>query len=114
MESQNIRRTLSLFILTSIAYYSTNLLSSNRTFFGPDLPKQTTRTYICGNESAKYWLGVLNEIKNRGVEDILIISVDGLTGFVDAIAAVFPTDDALFKSIYLAMIDITKKWTGKA
>lgn len=46
--------------------------------------------WIGGNESAKYWLGVLNEIKNRGVEDILIVSVDGLTGFVDAIHAVFP------------------------
>ncbi len=46
--------------------------------------------WIGGNESAKYWLGVLNEIKNRGVEDILIISVDGLTGFGDAIHAVFP------------------------
>lgn len=34
--------------------------------------------WIGGNESAKYWLGVLNEIKNRGVEDIMIVSVDGL------------------------------------
>ncbi len=46
--------------------------------------------WIGGNESAKYWLGVLNEIKNRGVEDIMIVSVDGLAGFADAIGAVFP------------------------
>lgn len=46
--------------------------------------------WIGGNESSKYWLGVLNEIKNRGVEDILIVSVYGLTGFGDAIHAVFP------------------------
>lgn len=46
--------------------------------------------WVGGNESAKYWLGVLNEIKNRGVEDIMIVSVDGLTGFGDAIHAVFP------------------------
>lgn len=46
--------------------------------------------WIGGNESAKYWLGVLNEIKNRGVEDIMIVSVDGLTGFGDAIGAVYP------------------------
>lgn len=46
--------------------------------------------WVGGNESAKYWLGVLNEIKNRGVDDIMIVSVDGLTGFVDAIHAVFP------------------------
>ena len=52
--------------------------------------KEVLGMWIGGNESAKYWLGVLNEIKNRGVEDILIVSVDGLTGFVDAIGAVFP------------------------
>ena len=52
--------------------------------------KEVLGMWIGGNESAKYWLGVLNEIKNRGVEDILIISVDGLTGFADAINAVFP------------------------
>jgi len=52
--------------------------------------KEVLGMWIGGNESAKYWLGVLNEIKNRGVEDIMIVSVDGLTGFVDAIHAVFP------------------------
>lgn len=52
--------------------------------------KEVLGMWVGGNESAKYWLGVLNEIKNRGVEDIMIVSVDGLTGFVDAIGAVFP------------------------
>ena len=52
--------------------------------------KEVLGMLIGGNESAKYWLGVLNEIKNRGTEDIMIVSVDGLTGFVDAIQAVFP------------------------
>jgi transposase-like protein len=52
--------------------------------------KEVMGMWIGGNESAKYWLGVLNEIKNRGVEDIMIVSVDGLTGFVDAIGAVYP------------------------
>ena len=52
--------------------------------------KEVLGMWIGGNESAKYWLGVLNEIKNRGVEDIMIVSVDGLTGFCDAIGAVFP------------------------
>jgi transposase-like protein len=41
-------------------------------------------------ESAKYWLNVLTGLKNRGVQDILIASVDGLSGFVDAIHAAFP------------------------
>jgi len=52
--------------------------------------KEVLGMWIGGNESAKYWLGVLNEMKNRGVEDIMIVSVDGLTGFGDAISAVFP------------------------
>ena len=42
------------------------------------------------NESAKYWLGVLNELKNRGVRDIMIICADGLTGIKEAISSAFP------------------------
>lgn len=41
-------------------------------------------------ESSKFWLSIMNEIKNRGVRDILIASVDGLNGFSEAIRAVFP------------------------
>lgn len=52
--------------------------------------KEVLGMWVGGNESAKYWLGVLNELKNRGVEDIMIVSVDGLTGFGDAIHAVYP------------------------
>jgi putative transposase len=43
-----------------------------------------------GGEGAKYWLGVLTEFRNRGVSDILIACCDGLTGFGDAIEAVWP------------------------
>jgi len=46
--------------------------------------------WIGENESAKYWLSVLNSLRNRGVEDILIACVDGLTGFSGAIEAVYP------------------------
>jgi transposase-like protein len=46
--------------------------------------------YIGENESAKFWLTVLNNLKNRGVSDILIACVDGLTGFPSAIEAVYP------------------------
>src|SRR6201995_4089432 len=42
------------------------------------------------NEGAKFWLRVMNEIRNRGVEDVLLAVVDGLKGFPDAIRAVFP------------------------
>ena len=41
-------------------------------------------------ESSKFWMNILNELRNRGVKDILIICVDGLTGFSEAISAVFP------------------------
>ena len=46
--------------------------------------------WVGENESAKFWLGILNGLKNRGVEDILIACVDGLTGFTNAIEAVYP------------------------
>jgi putative transposase len=46
--------------------------------------------WIEQNEGAKFWLRVMNELKNRGVEDILLAVVDGLKGFPDAITAVFP------------------------
>ena len=42
------------------------------------------------NESAKYWMSVLNELKNRGVQDILILCADGLTGLKEAISAIYP------------------------
>lgn len=45
------------------------------------------------NESAKYWLSVLNPLKNRGVKDILIICADGLTGIKEVIAAAFPSTE---------------------
>ena len=46
--------------------------------------------WVGENESAKFWLSILNGLKNRGVEDILIACVDGLTGFTNAIEAVYP------------------------
>lgn len=46
--------------------------------------------WVGENESAKFWLGILNGLKNRGIEDILIACVDGLTGFTNAIEAIFP------------------------
>lgn len=52
--------------------------------------KDVLGMWIGENESAKFWLSVMNDMKNRGVEDILIASVDGLTGFPAAIAAVYP------------------------
>jgi len=56
----------------------------------PDGTKDILSLWIETSEGAKFWLRVMNELKNRGVEDILIAVVDGLKGFPDAINAVFP------------------------
>ncbi|MFW5438773.1 IS256 family transposase [Paenibacillus apiarius] len=52
--------------------------------------KDVLGMWIGENESAKFWLNVLNELKNRGVQDILITCVDNLTGFSQAITACYP------------------------
>lgn len=52
--------------------------------------KDVLGMWIGENESAKFWLSVLNELKNRGVQDILITCVDNLTGFSQAITACYP------------------------
>lgn len=52
--------------------------------------KEVLSLVIGENESHKYWLSVLNALKNRGVQDILILCSDGLTGIKDAITAAFP------------------------
>ena len=52
--------------------------------------KEVLSIQIGENESSKYWLSVLNELKNRGVKDILILCSDGLTGIKEAITAAFP------------------------
>lgn len=52
--------------------------------------KELLGMWIAQSESASFWLGVLNDIKNRGVEDIMIICTDGLTGFEDTIKDVYP------------------------
>lgn len=52
--------------------------------------KEVLTIEVGQNESAKYWLAVLNNLKNRGVKDIMIICADGLTGIKEAISAAFP------------------------
>lgn len=52
--------------------------------------KEVLGLWIEENEGAKFWLRVMNELKNRGVDDIMLAVVDGLKGFPDAITAVFP------------------------
>ena len=52
--------------------------------------KEVLDLSLADTEGAKFWMSVLTDIKNRGVEDILIACMDGLTGFPDAVKAVFP------------------------
>src|SRR5438552_11488811 len=55
-----------------------------------DGTKEILGLWLEQNEGAKFWLRVMNELKNRGVEDVLIAVVDGLKGFPEAITTVFP------------------------
>jgi putative transposase len=55
-----------------------------------DGQREVLGLWIAENEGAKFWLSVMNELRNRGVQDILIAVVDGLKGFPEAITAAFP------------------------
>ncbi|RDI39073.1 IS256 family transposase [Aquicella lusitana] len=52
--------------------------------------KEIIGIYLSESEGARFWLGVLNDLRTRGVDDILIASIDGLKGFPEAIAEVYP------------------------
>jgi putative transposase len=56
----------------------------------PDGCKDILGIYLSESEGSHFWLGVLNDLRARGIEDILIASIDGLKGFPEAIAQVFP------------------------
>src|SRR4051812_606616 len=67
-----------------------------------DGTKEVLGLWLEQNEGAKFWLRVMNELRNRGVEDILIAVVDGLKGFPDAILAVFP--DAMVQTCIVHLL----------
>jgi transposase-like protein len=66
-----------------------------------DGQKEVLGMWIEQNEGAKFWMGILNELKNRGVNDILIAAVDGLTGFPDAINTVFPKTEVQLCMVHM-------------
>lgn len=89
--------------------------------------KDVLGMWVGENESAKFWAGVLNSLRNRGVEDILIACTDNLTGFSQAIEAVFPETDiqnciihqlrnsskyVSYKDIKALMADLKKVYTA--
>lgn len=58
-----------------------------------DGKKEVLGLYLSESEGANFWLSVLTDLQNRGVEDFLIASVDGLTGFPEAIASIYPNTE---------------------
>lgn len=69
-------------VVTKVIY---NILGVNQEGY-----KEILGFYVAESEGANFWLGVLNDLKQRGVQDVLIACVDGLTGFPEAIKGVFP------------------------
>lgn len=63
--------------------------------------KELLGLWLSENERDKFWLNVLTELLNRGVKDILIACVDGLTGFSDAINAAFPQTKIQLCIVYM-------------
>ena len=76
-----------LFFLLSIKAFYTVLCIRT------DGKKEILGLYLNESEGAKFWLQVLTDLNNRGVQDILIVSVDGLKGFLEAINSVFPNTE---------------------
>ena len=72
--------------------------------------KEILGFYIGDSESAKYWTSILNEIKNRGVKDILILCADGLKGLKEAIGTVYPTTE--FQRCIVHMIRNTLQYVS--
>jgi transposase-like protein len=66
-----------------------------------DGQKEILGMWIERNEGAKFWMGILNELRNRGVADVLIAAVDGLTGFPDAINSVFPETEVQLCMVHM-------------
>jgi len=68
-----------------------------------DGQKEVLGMWIEQNEGAKFWMGIMNELKTRGLQDTLIAAVDGLTGFPEAINAVFP-----YAEVQLCMVHMVR------
>lgn len=55
--------------------------------------KELLGMYVSASEGASFWLGVLTDLQNRGVEDILITCIDNLKGFSEAVLTIFPKSE---------------------
>jgi hypothetical protein len=73
--------------------------------------KELLGLWVGEAEGARFWLGVLTELKNRGVEDILITAIDGLKGFPEAIESVFPRAQiqlCIVHMVWMSKMSMTK------
>ena len=61
------------------------------------------------SESKHTWMQIFDELKTRGVEDVLFISMDGVSGLEEG---AFPNENALLKLLYLRITELYKKWNG--
>ena len=68
--------------------------------------KEVLGLWAAQNEGAKFWLGVVTELKTRGVQDIFIAWVDGLKGFPEAIEAVFPQTQVQLCLVHLCLVHL--------
>ena len=76
--------------ISFVAEYALKGEEQYRDRSNPEGEREVLGLWIAANEGAKFWLSIMNNLKTRGVEDILIAVVDGLKGFPDAINAAFP------------------------
>ena len=77
---------------------------------GMDGVKSVLGMWIQQTEGAKFWLSILTELRNRGVQDVLIMCADGLTGLPDAVAAAFP--QAVFQTCLVHMVRSSVRYVG--
>jgi transposase-like protein len=66
-----------------------------------DGQKEVLGLWIERNEGSKFWMGIMNELKNRGVQDCLIAAADGLAGFPDAVNTVFPDTEVQLCMVHM-------------
>ena len=92
--------------------------------------KELLGLWLGENEGAKFWLGVMTDMKNRGLRDIFVACIDGLSGFAEAIHAAYPqtkvqlcivhlvraalrypNEESAVKLVFMAIREASKKWT---
>lgn len=78
-----------------------------------DGKKEVLGMWVGGSGAASFWMGVLTDLKTRGVEDILITVTDNLQGFTKTIRSVFPQADTQICVVYIRSEMLRNMWSGK-